>query len=379
MALMNRYDDVFTDLGSYAANRSAQGRVDLSVRAASSIVGWLPTTPVDEIYEYFNIDFETAQPPNVCSFYNALGDTDGGFSPGNNLVLDQRGFKYIFQQEASSFLDGLADPRIHYNTTIKKVSYSASGVTITTDKGEFVADYAISTLSVGVLQHSDVTWEPSLPEWKKEGIYAFDMATYTKIFLNFPTQFWSENQYMLWADPNVRGRYGIWQNLNAPGFLPQNGSTNIFFVTVTATASLRVESMSDADVQDEIMELLRSIYGEDIPDPDAFYFPRWHSDPLFRGSYSNWPIGELDGHHDNMRAPLLNRLFFTGEAMSKPYFGFLQGAWIEGNSTGHAVAGCIRGDCPEYPYYVALDKCKQAVEMTKRSDIGWRTNSRFAL
>jgi polyamine oxidase len=378
-ALMDRYDDFFTRAGDYASNRSAQGRVDLSVRAASSILGWMPKTPVDEIYEYFNIDFETAQPPTECSFYNAFGNTEGGFAPGNNLVLDQRGFKYIFRSEAASFLNGLDDKRIHYDTTVKKVSYSAEGVTIETDKGrKFHTEYAISTLSLGVLQHTDVTWEPAFPEWKKEGLYAFGMATYTKIFLNFPDQFWSDNQYMLWADPNVRGRYGIWQSLNSPGFLPQNGSTNIFFVTVTDTASYRVESMSDADVQDEIMVLLRSIYGNDIPDPDAFYFPRWHSDPLYRGSYSNWPIGELDGHHDNMRAPLSDRLFFTGEAMSKPYFGFLQGAWIEGNTTGHSVVGCLKGNCPAYPYHAVLDNCKQPVTMTKRSEIEWRTKSHFS-
>ncbi|PWN47291.1 amine oxidase [Violaceomyces palustris] len=371
--VMQRYDKLFESLGEYAANRSEQGRVDLTVKAASGILGWVPTTPVEKIYEYYNIDFETAEPPQVCSFYNALGNTEGGFAPGNNLVLDPRGFKYIFQQEAYSFLDqgGKRDPRVHYDTLVTEVRYGQEGVEVVTDKGTiFEADYAISTFSVGVLQNHDVRFLPELPEWKREAIYAFDMATYTKIFLHFPSQFWGDEQYMLWADPDVRGRYGIWQNLNAPGFLPRNGSENIFFVTVTDSEAYRVESMSDQEVQDELMQLLRSIYGNDIPDPDDFYMPRWTKDPLFRGSYSNWPVGELEGHHQNLRAPLLDRLHFTGEAMSAPYFGFLQGAWLEGESTARAVGQClVKGDasCPSYEYHVELDVCEQPTSFTKRT------------
>ncbi|OZJ02862.1 hypothetical protein BZG36_04083 [Bifiguratus adelaidae] len=358
--MMNTYENYFAEAGKYAAQRQKQNRADLTVRAGYHILGWQPTNPVEEIYEYYNIDFETAEPPEICSLYNAMSNTAGGFSPGNNLVLDPRGFKYIFQQEAYSFLKGGAkDPRLHFNTTVKTVQWTQDNVTITTNKGTFEADYAISTFSVGVLQHTDVKWKPALPEWKLEGIYAFDMATYAKIFLNFPTIFWDSEQYTLWADPDVRGRYGVWQNLNAPGFLPQNTSTNIFFVTVTDTEALRVGAMTDDEVKNEIMVLLRSIYGNHIPDPTDFYFPRWHKDPLYRGTYSNWPVGELNQHHDNMRAPLLNRLFFTGEAMSKAYFGFLQGAWIEGNATGHSVGNCLQGQCDSYDYHTAIDTCSQ--------------------
>jgi len=41
---------------------------------------------------------------------------------------------------------------------------------------------------------------------------------------------------------------------------------------------------------------------EDIPEPVDFWFHRWHSDKLYRGSYSNWPANFLQPHHDNLRA-----------------------------------------------------------------------------
>jgi hypothetical protein len=80
--------------------------------------------------------------------------------------------------------------------------------------------------------------------------------------------------------------------------------------------------MSDELVKAEVLDVLRSMYpNTTIPEPDAFYFPRWLSDPLYRGSYSNWPSSFLRGHHTNLRATVEQRLWFGGEATSFKYFG----------------------------------------------------------
>lgn len=58
-----------------------------------------------------------------------------------------------------------------------------------------------------------------------------------------------------------------------------------------------------------------------IPTPTDFFFPRWHSNPLFRGSYSNMPAAYVPAHQDNLRATVDERLWFAGEASSKKYYG----------------------------------------------------------
>jgi Flavin containing amine oxidoreductase len=85
--------------------------------------------------------------------------------------------------------------------------------------------------------------------------------------------------------------------------------------------SKRIEALPDEQVQEEVMSVLRSMYPNiTIPDPLDFIFPRWHSDLLYRGSYSNWPSSFISHHHDNLRANI-DRLFFAGEATSQKYFG----------------------------------------------------------
>ena len=52
------------------------------------------------------------------------------------------------------------------------------------------------------------------------------MGTYTKLFMQFPPdqQFWDEDtQFFLYADPNERGWYPVWQSLSGPSFLPGSG------------------------------------------------------------------------------------------------------------------------------------------------------------
>lgn len=48
--------------------------------------------------------------------------------------------------------------------------------------------------------------------------------------------------------------------------------------------------MSDAEVQAEMMGVLKTMYPKiTVPEPVKITFARWFSDPLYRGSFSNWP------------------------------------------------------------------------------------------
>jgi polyamine oxidase len=86
--------------------------------------------------------------------------------------------------------------------------------------------------------------------------------------------------------------------------------------------SERIEALSDEEVQAEVMSVLRAMYPNVvIPPPLAFAFPRWYSNPLFRGSYSNWPASLVSAHHTNLRATVGARMWFAGEATSQRWFG----------------------------------------------------------
>ena len=85
--------------------------------------------------------------------------------------------------------------------------------------------------------------------------------------------------------------------------------------------SKHIESLDKNKVQEELMDTLHTMYpGMDIPEPTSILFHKWGSDPLTRGSYSNWPLGFLEEHHTNVRATIKERVWFTGEHCSRKYF-----------------------------------------------------------
>ncbi|KAI1827420.1 amine oxidase [Xylaria intraflava] len=346
------YGSLFDDMdAAYSIAEQDAGYVltenlqDTSMRAGFSLAGWKPKKDMHaQATEWWYWDWETAQSPEESGFLYGITGYNLSFyqwSDENNFVTDHRGFNTFIIGEAKEFLKE-NDPRLLLNTTVKAVAYGPQGVNVTFEDGGCIeAEHAIATFSIGVLQNDAVAFTPELPRWKREAIEQFQMGTYTKIFYQFNETFWDvDTQYFLYADPTVRGYYPVWQSLSGPGFHEGSG---IIFVTVVGPQSYRVEAQPDEVTKAEGLEVLRAMFPDkDIPEPIAFFYPRWSTEDWAFGSYSNWPVGMSLERHQNLRANV-DRLWFAGEGTSAEYFGFLQGAYYEGRDVGQRIAGLLNG------------------------------------
>lgn len=363
--LLDLYSNISTTAGEEAGRILTENLQDQTARTGLAVAGWRPRKDdmAAQAVEWWSwgrkdcslgwvygvltqTDWEDCFSPETSSFvFGVAGEnlTFNQFGDANNLVIDPRGYRSIITGEASTFLQH-NDPRLRLNAHITDVEYGPHGVTVHNEDGSCVtAAYAICTFSLGVLQNQAVNFSPELPHWKRTAIHKFNMGTYTKIFMQFNETFWPEDtQYFLYASPTTRGYYPVFQSLSTESFLP---GSNILFVTVVAEEAYRVELQSDTQTKDEVLAVLRQMFPDkSIPEPLAFTYPRWTTEPWSFGSYSNWPAGTTLEMHQNLRANT-DRLWFAGEATSAPYFGFLHGAWFEGQETGEQVAALLQGRC----------------------------------
>ena len=153
-----------------------------------------PSTPVDMVVDYYQHDYEFAEPPRVTSLQNTQPlPTFDTFGDDVYFVADQRGYESVVYHVAGQYLKtdaksgAVTDPRLKLNTVVREVTYFPSGVAVRTEDGKvYRADYVIVSASLGVLQTDLIRFKPQLPSWKIVSIYQFDMAVYTKIFLKFP-------------------------------------------------------------------------------------------------------------------------------------------------------------------------------------------------
>ena len=91
------------------------------------------------------------------------------------MSIDQRGFVYIAQAEAAEFLQ---PQQVIYNETVNLIEYGENNVTVQTTSGlTITADHVLCTFSVGVLQNSDVVFQPPLPDWKIEAVNSIVMVS----------------------------------------------------------------------------------------------------------------------------------------------------------------------------------------------------------
>lgn len=280
LQLFEDYSAAQSAASQTAAKLMINNLQDMSGRAGLSLGEWRPGNNMKaQAVEWSQWDLETISPPEQSSLlFGAASDnaTYNRYGDDNSLSTDQRGFNAFIIGEAKEFLSE-NDSRLLLNTTVSSIEYSDNGVRVilNEDNNECIeAEYAICTFSLGVLQSQVVDFKPDLPDWKREAIESFRMGTYTKIFLQFNETFWDpDTEYFLYADPNTRGWYPIFQSLSAPGFFE---GSNIVFVTVLGPQSAHVENQSDEETKDEILAVLRSMFPDaHVPEPTSIMYPRW--------------------------------------------------------------------------------------------------------
>lgn len=338
-------DDVHTDGEKLSESLPASGREDISVLTMQRLKNHVPSTSLDMVIDYYNFDYEFAEPPRVTSLQNAVPlPTFSNFGEDVYFVADKRGYQSVVYHIAHQFLKAdktgaIKDPRLMLNKVVREIQYTAQGVTVITEDGSvYKADYVMISASIGVLQTKLIKFKPDLPEWKILAIYQFDMAVYTKIFLKFPYKFWPEGngtQFFLYANER-RGYYGVWQS-----FEKEYPGANVLLVTVTDEESRRIEQQPDEDTMAEAMGVLREMFGQTIPNATDILVPRWWSNRFFKGSFSNWPIGVNRYEYDQIRAPV-GRVYFTGEHTSEHYNGYVHGAYLAGIDSANILLKCMK-------------------------------------
>jgi polyamine oxidase len=275
----DEFDEAWEVASTEAGAMLVDNLQDTNARAGLSLAGWKPRKNMHaQAVEWFNWDFATSYAPEESSLiFGVAGEnlTYNQFSDEDNFVWDQRGFNTFVRGEANEFLEE-DDPRLLLNTVVTSIKYEDDHtVVVEFEDGSCVeAEHAVCTFSLGVLQNDVVEFDPPLPRWKREAIELFQMGTYTKIFLQFNETFWDPNtEYFLYADPDKRGHYPLWQSLSTPGFIEDS---HIIFTTVVGRESYRVEQQTDEETQAEVMEVIRAMFPDvDVPEPTDFMYPRW--------------------------------------------------------------------------------------------------------
>lgn len=232
-------------------------------------------------------------------------------------VISTNGYDTIPQYLAAGL-------EVQLNQRVSKVDYSGAQVKVTHNGTVSTADYVIVSVPLGVLKHNSIQFSPDLPAFKKTAIEKIGMNCVNKFLLTWDTAFGDDVQFISYT-PEIKDKFNYFVNVKK--FHP---SVNALMTFAYADYARQTETMSDAQVIDEIMAHLRDIYGSNIPNPNNFLRTQWNTNENAFGAYSFTAVGTEMRHFEDLAETLDDKLFFAGEHTEVDYFSTAHGAYLSG-------------------------------------------------
>jgi monoamine oxidase len=196
---------------------------------------------------------------------------------------------------------------VRLNQRVSKIDYTAEKVKITHNGTTTEADYVVVTVPLGVLKKNVIEFKPALPTKKQEAIQKIGMNCVNKFLLTWDTAFWDDEQFIGYT-PDVKDKFNYFVNVKK--FHP---TVNALMTFAYADYGRQTETMTDAQVINEIMVHLRDIYGNSVPNPNNMLRTKWNSNPNAYGAYSYTAVATEMHHFDDLAEEIDDKLFFAGE------------------------------------------------------------------
>jgi monoamine oxidase len=245
-------------------------------------------------------------------------------------ALHFAGHDRVFPGGYSQVTEKLAgDSKILLGHEVRQIDYTGYLVDVLTNHGSYHAYQVLVTVPLGVLQAGKIAFNPSLPRTKREAIRKTRMGVFNKVFLKFDKVFWD-------ADFELIGYMGDGDWPEIINFHKITGNPVLLAFSAGATGAAN-ESLPDAEIVKSLMDCLRKMYGENIPEPSGFQVTRWNSDPFSLGSYSYTPVGSKQSYRRQIGMPVENKVFFAGEATSQFFPATVHGAFLSGVRAAYEI------------------------------------------
>lgn len=243
---------------------------------------------------------------------------------------DEVVFPRGYDELATNLAEGL-DVRLEH--VVGAIEWSATGVTVTTDRGTFHGATAVVTLPIGVLQSGDVAIAPSLPDTHRRVLGVLASNAFEKVVLRFRERFWDAGVYGIRQFGDEGEWWHSWYDL---GRIHDEAALLTF---AAGPAAVATRHWSDEEIAASTLAQLRRLYGAHVPDPESVVVTRWQDDPFSRGSYSYMKPGSVGPDHDELAEPVGGVLHLAGEATWGDDPATVPGALLSGHRAAENVLG----------------------------------------
>lgn len=225
---------------------------------------------------------------------------------------------------------------IALDSPVTGIDWAGSGVRVAlADGGVRTARAVIVTIPTMVLRDASL-FTPALPPAVAAAIAGFSVGIYEHAVLHWPSCPFRGADRLASL---VGGPFPV------PGLLTRIDGTPFHYFELDApmAASLDARRAGPDGVRRLVRRALEQHFGaRALHDLSIPVVSEWRHDPWSRGSWAVVPPGHA-GARLSLHAPVGERIWFAGEALSRLQWGTAGGAYAEGLRAGAEVAAMVRG------------------------------------
>jgi monoamine oxidase len=222
---------------------------------------------------------------------------------------------------------------IRLRTAVHAIDWSGPGVRVESAAGTLRAKAAIVTTPMALLQADAIRFAPALPNDVQEAIHGFRQGVYEHVILHWPDAPFKGPDRLATLTGTRR---------SPPGLLTRIDGTPFHFFELDQPHAARFDRR-DADAP---ARFVRAVLAEHfgcraIRNLSVIHATAWRNDPWSRASWAVIPPG-LAPIRDALKAPVGERIWFAGEALSRAQWGTAGGAWEEGERAAAQLCAVLR-------------------------------------
>lgn len=222
--------------------------------------------------------------------------------------------------------------RIALNKPISEINYQNDKVFLKSKNNEtFTADKVLITVPFKILQNNQITFNPALPFEKSDAINSVFMGDGIKIFIEFKQKFY----------PDILAFGNIFQALDEEEKFVYDAAfrkdskkhiLGLFAINEKAKAYTQLESEQEI-IGKFLAELDEMFDGKASANYVKHIIQNWSKEPYIQGAYSYAFDGDQENIVDTINNPLMNKIYFAGEALSIENQATVHGACESAYST----------------------------------------------
>jgi monoamine oxidase len=222
--------------------------------------------------------------------------------------------------------------KIVLNQPITAINYETGKVILqTADNETYEADKVLVTIPIKILQNRQIDFQPALPSEKTEAIDKVFMGDGIKIFIEFKEKFY----------PDMLAFGNIFQALNEEekfvydaAFRKDSNKHILGLFAINEKATPYTQLNTEDEIINKLLRELDEIFeGRATTNYVKHIIQNWSKEPFIQGAYSYSFDGNQNRIVKTIAAPVMDRIYFAGEALSVDNQAMVHGACESAYST----------------------------------------------